>query len=355
MANGEGLRDRAGKAAAQRKTDKPSNEVATTESKDPARQLLTPMASELEAALPQQIGVETFTRVLLTLLHDQRLGPKLMACKRPTLYKAMLDAAHYGLMPGTDEAAIIPYGSEAVFVPMYQGLVKLMHNTGDVGAVEAHLIYREDDWNLEYGDRGGFYHRLRLFDGEGNLVPHGTPENPAVLAYCYLTYKDGGRSGVEFMTRQQAIEIRDTYSRAYQMAEKYKKYDSRWHLDFDKMWLKSVVRQAAKWVPKSAVILELLMHDAQADSKDRPALPASPPPFNPGGPAAAWEGDVTHGNGTVVQGQVENGEQEPPADPPTDPPAPPKQERPQRQGRQPAEPPSAGDAWDQAEPLGGAS
>jgi recombination protein RecT len=316
MANGDARRQRAAQAAGARKqaAGEAGAEVAVSEPADPARKLLTPMASELEAALPAQIGVETFTRVLLTLLHDPKLGPKLLNCKRPTLYKAMLDAAHYGLLPGTDEAAIIPYGDEAVFVPQYQGLVKLFYNTGEVDGVEAHLIYREDEWGLEYGDRGGFYHRPRLFDGEGNPLPRGDETNPAVLAYCYVRFKSGGRSGVEFLTRQQAIAIRDEYSRSYQMAERSfngrpPRRDSRWHLDFDKMWLKSCVRQAAKWIPKSAALLELLMADAKADSPE-----ARPAPFQPGGPAAAWPGDVTHGNGTVVQGEVDHGEPPEPRD-----------------------------------------
>jgi recombination protein RecT len=325
MGNGPTRADRAEQAAGQRRgqrktQDPPSRDVAAREgaastelvaaSAEIARSILNPMLSQIEAQLARQVPVEAFMRASLSMLQDTKSGLALMKCDRPTLYKALLDAARFGLMPGTDECAIVAYGTTATFVPQYQGFVKMFYNTGQVSAVVAKLIYKLDTWTEEYGDGRGFYHKPLRFTEDGGDVPRGTAENPAILAYCFIRLKDGTRTEVEIVSRQEAIEVRDKRSRSYANAEKSwngapPRKNSTWHTDFDAMWLKTAVRRAAKYAPKSAEILELILADNHGDGLvgGRPV----PPAFTPGGPAAAWEGDVGYGGGSVIPGTVEPG------------------------------------------------
>jgi phage RecT family recombinase len=285
-----------------------------------ARSILAPMMSQLELQLARQIPVEAFMRTALTMLMDEKSGPALMNCDRPTLYKALLDAARFGLMPGTDECAIVAYGTTATFLPQYQGYVKMFFNTGQVSAVVAKVIYKRDFWTEEYGDGRGFYHKPLRFteDGEdvprarldinGNVVKGPGDDNPPILAYCFIRFKDGSRTEVEIISKQEAVEVRDHKSRSYANAEKSwngrpPRRNSTWHTDFLAMWLKTAVRRAAKYAPKSPEILDLILADNAGDGL-LPGRPV-PPPFSPGGPAAAWPGDVEHGNGSVIPGTAE--------------------------------------------------
>lgn len=266
--------------------------------RDPLRELLDRLKPEVEKQLPQHIKADYFLRVVLSGLKSSRSAQALANCERPTLWAAILEAARYGLMPFTDEGAIVPFGKTATFVPQYQGLVQMFYRTGQVAKVTAKLIHRNDRWALRYGDGGGFWHEPLLVDAEGNAPDRG----PAVLAYCYVTLRDGSRTEVETVTRQEAIEVRDTRSKSYQRANtsQYGKpptLDSAWHTDFDAMWLKTAVRRQAKWAPKSPELVELLRADAERDS-------LHPSTFEPGGPAASWPGDPDYDTGKILDGEV---------------------------------------------------
>jgi hypothetical protein len=139
---------------------------------------------------------------------------------------------------------------------------------------------------------------------------------------------------VEIVSHQDAVEVRDKYSKSYRWAEtshyeKAPKRDSTWHTDFPSQWKKTAVRRAAKFAPKSSTLLELLKADNDGDGLVGAAALPAPPPFVPGGPAAAWEGDVEHDQGSIAQGEVIK----------PDPGA----------AREPA---SAAEAWAMAEPAG---
>lgn len=221
--------------------------------RDPVRAMLDSMAGEFEAALPRFIPLEHFLRVALTGIKTTR---GLAACSAQSLLAALLDCAQTGLMPCTNEAAIIPYGNTATFVPQYQGYVEIFHRTGKVERVELDWVRRCDKLVHVKGDDPCFQHYP---DHEK------ADDSEAYLAYAFLRYKDGGRSDISFLTRKQAERLRNAHSKGYQKAEKEGKADSPWHTDFDDMWLKSVLRRLAKYVPKSPELTALLKKDTDSD------------------------------------------------------------------------------------------
>lgn len=274
-------------ALAARKGGEPGSEVARRP--DPLRAMLDSMQGEVERQLPQHIPAEYFMRTLLTGLRKSDALARVASTRdgKASLFAAMLESARWGLMPFTDEGAIVPFGKLCTFIPMYRGLIKTMLNSGQVSAVEARLIHQHDDWDLSYGDEGKFYHRPLLKDAEGMPVPPSERGEP-VLAYCYVKLRDGTRSSVVFVTKQEAVEIRDRYSKAYRQAEdKAKNAEAKgnqewadrlraedpWHSDFPAQWIKSAVRRV-KDAPRSALLAELLMAAARDDVNNPSATAA---------------------------------------------------------------------------------
>jgi recombination protein RecT len=336
MANGDDLRNRAAASAAERRaatddTPKPSAEVATRADAAPtgdtqAYKLIAGWAEELGQALAPGQDLQHFMRMSAILLSSSKSARRIAECDRPTIYNALAQCAHYGLLPDGRHAAIVPYSKVATFVPMKDGLIQLAFNTGQIRAIVCQLIYERDEWAEELGPQGrGFIHRPARFtkqdgrmipverakiDASFQVIPGRGEDNPPLLAYCYAVWADGHSTDVEFMTAQEAIDIRDRYSKAYEWAEqshygKPAKRDSFWHTDPDLAWQKSVLRRAMHRIPKSAALVELLLADDAADSKlPGQVQPYSPPPMPAGGPAVAWEGDVTHDPDAVVTGEV---------------------------------------------------
>src|SRR6185369_8569019 len=95
----------------------PGKAVATRKP-DPARDLITSMKGEFEAALPKALPLDLFMRVTLT---GFRKTPNLLNCSRKSLLGALLETARLGLEPCTEQAYLIPFKNECTLVVGYQG------------------------------------------------------------------------------------------------------------------------------------------------------------------------------------------------------------------------------------------
>ncbi|WP_084963309.1 recombinase RecT [Thermoactinospora rubra] len=227
-----------------------------------ARQLFQQMKPQFAAALPKHVGVDRFLRMALTCVQKNE---KLLDCTQESILAALLESARLGLEPGTKQAAIVPMGREATFIAQWQGLVELMYRSGQVTSVVAEFIHENDPWEYKIGDGGGFWHRP-------NLLASPEERGPIVLVYAFAEIKGGGRSKIVTLNRQQAIEIRDKYSKNYARAEANGKRNSTWHTEFDAMWRKSAVRRLADWVPQSPELRELLQRENEAGESELPEV-----------------------------------------------------------------------------------
>ncbi|NEA21547.1 recombinase RecT [Actinomadura bangladeshensis] len=231
-----------------------------------ARSMFMRMKGEFATALPQHVGADRFMRMALTCM---RKTPALLDCDPPSVIAALMEAARLGLEPGTKQAAIVPFGKTATFIAQWQGLVELMYRSGQVASVTAEFIYEADQWEYTVGDGGTFWHRPNILAEERGKI---------LLAYAFAEIKGGGRSRVILLSRRDAEEIRNEFSKNYQRAEKNRrgnpqqyaehpdwgKFNSTWHTHFDAMWRKSAVRRLADWVPQSPELRELLMRENEA-------------------------------------------------------------------------------------------
>ncbi|WP_432001543.1 recombinase RecT [Streptomyces sioyaensis] len=203
-------------------------------------------AGHFTAALPSHVDNQSFFAAVRAAL------PDLAPCTPASLLQALLTCARFGLVPDGRHAVIRREGATAVFVPMYQGYVELMYRSGRIASVHVGMIHAGDEWNYEPTAPVplDFTHRPAL---ELSREKRGEP----ILAYAFCWMNGGARSQVVILTREDAEEIRDEYSQAYQRAKKSGRDDSFWHTHFNDMWRKSGLRRLHKVVPMSAELVQL--------------------------------------------------------------------------------------------------
>ncbi|MEV6738609.1 RecT family recombinase [Streptomyces sp. NPDC051104] len=210
--------------------------------------------SHFEEALPACVDQAAFFAAVRSVL------PTLAKCKPASVLQALLTCARFGLIPDGKQAAITRQGTTAAFVPMYQGYIELMYRSGLVESVHVGVIREHDEYDYvptaRYPD--DFVHRpnLKLSQKERGEV---------VIAYAYAWLKNGARSQVILLTREDAEEIRDEFSESYQRAETAGTRDSYWHRFFLWMWEKSAIRRLIRVVPKSAELRALVEADDAGD------------------------------------------------------------------------------------------
>ncbi|GAA2107610.1 recombinase RecT [Streptomyces synnematoformans] len=229
----------------------PGGEVAV---KDPRLAWLERGRDDIVRALPRHINEDHFIQAALTGME------KLRNCDIPTIWTALMACARFGLAPDGVRAAIVPYGKTATFVPMYQGLIDVMHRSGMVESVRVGFIREQDAWEYTPSapSPADFHHKPAV------ELPR-EERGDVILAYAFAWLRGGARSQVVLLNRQEAIEIRDLYSRAYAYHEKKGTRESTWHTHFDQQWAKSCVRRLAKHVPTSPEVSDLLHADTDAD------------------------------------------------------------------------------------------
>jgi recombinational DNA repair protein RecT len=164
-----------------------------------------------------------------------------MACDRPSLWTACMRAAQSGLLPDGVEGAIVPYGTKATWIPMYQGLLKQFRNSGEFKWIAAGIVYEGEQYHHFIDENGEhFYHQPE--HGEGKIR----------RIYALATTKDGGK----FICDMSPAEVakRANMSRA-------KRDDAPWKTWPEEMMKKTALRQLAKYLPKSSDVERMLRED----------------------------------------------------------------------------------------------
>jgi recombination protein RecT len=190
------------------------------------------VVKQLEAALPSFLNADTFLRTCWTAMLR---NPKLQDCTKESMLGAMIESAQLGLPPVLGKAALIPYGKEMQFQPMYRGLIDLGRRTGDV-KVTAHVVYSKDEFDIEYGDNEKCYHKPYLFGDRGEKLG----------AYTVWTFDNGTQSFL-FLPTVDILHVRDTYSKSWKQSGK----DSVWGKSEDEMFKKTVIKNHSKLQPCS--------------------------------------------------------------------------------------------------------
>lgn len=231
-----------------------SQQLTVTEKKqievNDFRKELATQTKDIKAMLPSHIDVERFQRAAVTAIGH---NPDLLDADRQSVFNALIRCAGDGLLPDNREGALVIFNSKikidgkdvwikkAQYMPMVYGIIKRMRNGGEVSTVEAHVVYRNDEFEFELGDTPRLFHKPLI---EGN-------RGKQVFVYCIVTFRDG----MKYREIMSVTEI--------EKARAASKTGTKgpWVDWWDEMAKKTVIHRAAKRLPSSAELDELMAYD----------------------------------------------------------------------------------------------
>lgn len=216
---------------------------------------LVKMQDSFEASLPKHISVDRFISVAKTALIN---NPALASLDRGSLYQAFTQAATDGLMPDGREAAIVPFAGKAKFMVMIAGICKKARNSGEIGTIDAQVVYEKDTYEAWTDEKGSHFKHIRARGDRGEIV----------LTYAYALGKDGSVY-FEEVSEDQMQKIK-AMSKAG---------DSPWKGPFsDEMRRKSALRRLGKYrLPNSTDLASVFEKDDEIYEAETVEAAASEP------------------------------------------------------------------------------
>ena len=235
------------------------------------KELLQRARPHMESVLPKHLTAERLIKVALVACSKD---PKLLTCTQESLLGCIMLSAELGLEAGgpLGHFYMIPYRDNkrgvTVATPIvgYQGQIELVHRSGQLISIEAHVVHENDKHGLKFGRELELWHTPTLKGEPGDVL----------FAYAVAHLKDGGCQAV-VMTKAEIEAVR---SRARA------KDSGPWVTDWEEMAKKTTIRRIFKMLPKSTEELRRLARAMDAEETgDLPdmseALPEIAQPLEP--------------------------------------------------------------------------
>ena len=236
--------------------------------------LFTKYREQLALAMPDHMAPEKLIRLALTAISN---NPKLLECTPKSLMRCMMYSAEFGLEPGPFGLCYyVPFKNnkenctEAVFIPGYKGVLKLVRNSGELRTVMVEPVYEQDTFHVSYGLKPDLTHTPSFKKDRGALLSF----------YCVILLKDGGAQ-FKVMSLAEVEAHRDEFSQSFKTSQKFGKGDSAWETDFNAMACKTALLKTAKLCPISKEAQNLLaVEEAGELGIEQPAISVSTiPPY----------------------------------------------------------------------------
>lgn len=225
--------------------------------------LVTRAAQQLAQMSMGSVDAARVSRMALLTKMAARKNPALLKCRADSLLWSFLDAARCGLEWDGVEGALVPYGDEARFMPMYQGMIRLATSSGLVKKISAAVVYAGDEFAVYRGTEERIHH-----------VPSfsASQKDADIIAVYAVAVLMNGEKQFSVMSREQIERVR---------ASSKGRDRGPWVDWFPAMAAKSAVRQLWKFLGRRQEGVDTAMDvDARAESGDehlsRPLLPSEP-------------------------------------------------------------------------------
>jgi len=234
------------------------------------RDLLNSKAEELNAVLDDPLAVR---RLIMVALSAAQRTPKLLECTRSSILLALVEAGSVNLEPSgiLGQAALVPFKNthtqrlEAVFMPMYQGLIEVAYRSGEVTTIYAREVYPGDTFAYWFGANPGLNH-----------TPDDTHEDfnkDSAITHFYAAARlKNGAVVFEVMTRDQVEKVKA----ASAAGDK-----GPWKDWYSLMGRKTVIKRLWKILPKSPEMRAIVAKDDSIEAGEPmplemidPALPS---------------------------------------------------------------------------------
>lgn len=207
------------------------------------------MGQQFQLAMPRGFDAQQLVRDAFTCLSN---SPKLATCDPVSVIGGLMTCAQLGLRPAVlGQAWLLPMWdkktnlNKATLVIGYKGYLELMHRSGQVEDVNAHIIRDNDKWSVAYGDDERLIHEPNFAERPG----------APILYYATARKRGAARSAFQIAPKWEMEEHRDKFAMA--------KYQGRvigpWRDHFDAMALKTMMLRISKYMPQSP---ELIMAQA---------------------------------------------------------------------------------------------
>ena len=181
--------------------------------------------------------------------------PKILECRRESFFECLLQSMTLNLSPGPlQECVYLPFKEICTFVPMYPGLLKLIYNTRMVKRITSKVVYECDEFKHHEGSNERIDYCS--YKGEDRHTYQ------RIGAYTIIENIFGG----ELITYRDAKFINGIKARSPAASSSFSPWNSKYPSDVDAMWVKTTIRQAAKYVPKSPQLAKALQLSDQAES-----------------------------------------------------------------------------------------
>jgi recombination protein RecT len=243
------------------------------------RRILEEASKQIINALPQHLRerdpkAERFRRIVLSLVNAEgmdKIAPQQFAI-------GAIRAAEIGLEPDPifGQLYLIPFGNVLQPLIGYRGMIELARRSGAITSVRANLVWPGDEFEYETGWDVILRHRPRLSQSH-SPADFDKPETMPVCAYAVAVPRDSVDRIVAVLPPYEILR-RKARSRSANNAK------SPWKNDPAAMWLKSSVRELAKWMPQCQQLATAL--SIEGDDKD--SLPPTSSTID-----APWWKDVT--------------------------------------------------------------
>ncbi len=205
--------------------------------------------------LPAHIPAERFKRVVLRAVQKT---PDLLVADRASLLSAAMDAATDGLLPDGREGAIVVFNTKVrrdgkdiwikkcQWMPMLQGLLKKVRNSGELRSITVELVYGGDAFRY-WVDEGGPHLNYEAADRPN--------KDEFRRAFAVAVTKDG--SYIEVMDAQEIDDVQSV-SRS---KDREGNPTGPWRDWWGEMVKKTVLRRLIKRLPLSTDLDDLIRRD----------------------------------------------------------------------------------------------
>ena len=201
---------------------------------------LEKMADKFTEALPKQMDVNKFISVAKLTLNK---NPRLLQADKNSLMQTFMDAAKDGLYLDGREAAAVQYGQSVQYIPMVEGIIKVLHNSGLIKTISAEVVYENDLFDYELGTKPQITHKPLITGDRGKPV----------CVYSVAVTTNGG----EYYEVMNMAEI----EKCRAVSKGSTSSHSPWVKWFDQMAKETVIHRIAKRLPKNDAINSVVTVD----------------------------------------------------------------------------------------------
>jgi len=201
---------------------------------------LAPYKKTFESVLPAHIEVKKFMRTIVGAVQN---NPDILKCNRQSILNSCQKAAQDGLVIDGREAALVQFKGQAQYMPMVNGVLKKLRNSGQISTITAETVHQNDPFKYNPAMDDVPNHSPEWFGDRGEMIG----------VYAVAKMKDGSYV-VEIMNMKQIDKVKSVSRSANSGSSPWKQWP-------EEMAKKTVLRRIAKYLPSSADIDQMFDND----------------------------------------------------------------------------------------------